>query len=65
MCFGKTPTPKAPPPPPTERDANLDGVKDRQRAAAAAKASGLESTIATSSMGVTSGAPTFKPTLGS
>lgn len=65
MCFGsKTPAVKQPPPPPTERDAGLEGNRDRQRAAASASESGLESTIATSATGVSGAAPTLKPTLG-
>lgn len=65
MCFGgKTPAVTAPPPPPSQRDANLEGVDARRRAAAAAKTSGLESTIATSATGVAGAAPTLKPTLG-
>ena len=58
------PTPKAPAAPPTERDANLSGLAERQRAAAAAKTSGLESTIGTSTLGAPGQAPTYKPTLG-
>lgn len=65
MCFGSKPPPvTAPPRPPTERDANLNGLDARRRAAAAAKASGLESTISTSASGLTGAAPTYKATLG-
>jgi hypothetical protein len=65
MCFAKSPTPKAPPPPPSERDANLDALRDRRRAVAAAKESGLESTIATSPLGLPGSGPAVgKATLG-
>lgn len=68
MCFSspKTPEPKAPPPPPTERQGAMDGVRERQQAAARASQSGFDSTIATSPLGVTgdSGAVS-KPRLGS
>lgn len=65
MCFGaKTPAINQPAPPPTQRDANLEGVDARRRAAASAKTSGMESTIATSAGGVSGSAPILKSTLG-
>lgn len=65
MCFkSKTPKPKEPPPPSTERDAELTGVQERQRAAGGEAASGTSSTILTSPAGATGAAPTARPTLG-
>lgn len=65
MCFSsKTPKPKEPPPPPTERDSELQGVQERQRAASGQAASGTQSTILTGPQGATGAAPTAKPTLG-
>lgn len=64
MCFAKTPTPKEPPPPPTEREGAMEGVRERQRAAA--NAGGFSSTIATSPLGASqSGDNVSKPKLGS
>jgi len=58
MCMSsKAPKPKAPPPPPTERDANLEGLRERQRAAGVGAASGPQSTILTGSEGLPDAAP--------
>jgi len=46
---------------PTQRDANIDGTRRRQQAAAGAQSA---DTIATSPLGVTTAAPTYKSTLG-
>lgn len=65
MCFApKMPNLQKPAGAPSQRDAQLEGLQDRQRAAAAASTSGSQSTIATSPAGTTQPAPTFKQTLG-
>lgn len=58
------PKPKEPAPPPTERDAELEGVQERQRAAAGTAQSGTSATILTGPQGTTGAAPTARPTLG-
>jgi hypothetical protein len=65
MCFSSSmPKLQKPAAAPTSRDAALEGVQDRQRAAAAAQSSGSQSTIATSPMGAGGQAPVYKQTLG-
>jgi hypothetical protein len=64
MCFSSPSMPKVeknPMPVPTERDATIDGTKERQRAAGAATAS---DTVATSPLGDASPAPVVKAKLG-
>lgn len=64
MCGGSTPTPQAPPAPVPQRDANIDGTRERQEAAARASQSGYELTLLAGTGGVTSPANTKAPVLG-
>jgi hypothetical protein len=60
MC-SKAPKPVAPPAPIPERDSNIDGLRDRQKAAAASEQGGVQSTMLSQS----SPPPTVaSPTLG-
>lgn len=59
------PQPVQPASPPTQRDAELEATNERQRRAAMASASGYDATVLTGPLGVTSSAPTYKPSLGS
>ncbi len=62
MCLTPNiPDPKEPDPPPTERDAQLEGLEERQRAAGRP---GLRSTILTSPQGVVGSVGTRRKTLG-
>lgn len=62
MCLTPNiPQPKEPAPPPTERDARLQGLEERQRAAGRP---GLRSTILTSPQGVVGAANVKRQTLG-
>lgn len=74
MCGGSRPTPppaptpppvQQPAPPPTQRDAEMEGLDERQRRAAAASAGGFDSTILTGPLGASGSAPTYKTSLGS
>lgn len=65
MCGGQSaPTPTAPPAPVPQRDTNIDGTMNRQKAAQRSASSGFESTMLTGAGGVTKPAATAAPTLG-
>lgn len=65
MCGGSgPPEPKAPPAPVPQRDTNIDGTMNRQKAAQRASQSGYESTLLSGVGGVTSPASTKAPVLG-
>ncbi|MEW5705132.1 MAG: hypothetical protein AB1781_11200 [Pseudomonadota bacterium] len=73
MCGGSRPAPPAPTPPPvqqppaappSQRDAEVEGLAERQRRAAAASAGGYDATILTGPLGAAGPAPTKKTSLG-
>ena len=64
MCGGSPPTPKAPPKPVPQREATIDGTRERQRSAAEGSNGGYESTMLTGANGLSGQATTATPTLG-